>query len=41
VLFELGVATLMVIATVIFHGLGLQALSRLVGMDGARRYASA
>ena len=37
--FELAVATFMVIATVIFHGLGLQALSRLIGMDSTRRYA--
>lgn len=37
-LLELSIATLMVIATVLFHGLGLQALSRLIGMDSTRRY---
>lgn len=37
-LFELSIATLMVLGTVLFHGLGLQALSRLIGMDSTRRY---
>ena len=37
-LFELGVASLMVLGTVIFHGLGPQALSRILGLDSTRHY---
>jgi len=37
-LFELSVATPMVLGSVLFHGLGLQGLARLLGLDATRHY---